>query len=262
MIFTVIIKEYGLYIKYTERNDCDMKRPAIGVLPLFDSEKDSLWMHPGYMRGLEAAGAAPVMLSLTADAEALKYWAACLDGFLFTGGQDVDPAVYCEEKLPFCGEVNEQRDKIELLLFEEIIRMDKPVLGICRGLQFFNAVLGGTLYQDIPSQLLSDITICHEQHKPYELPCHDLKVAAKTPLEKITGKKTLQVNSLHHQGIKELAPGLRAAAFSQDGLIEAAYMPDQTFVLAVQWHPELCFCQDPDALSLFASFAAAAGNKK
>jgi putative glutamine amidotransferase len=235
-----------------------MKKPVIGVLPLFDSEKESLWMLPGYMEGVEAAGGMPVMLSLTANEETVKSWAAHLDGFLFTGGQDVDPAVYGEDKHPFCGEICPQRDKIERILLNEIIRIDKPAFGICRGLQFFNAALGGTLYQDIPAQLHSDVTIRHEQKKPYDVPCHKVRIAAGSPLFELLKKDALMVNSLHHQGVKKLAGRLRAAALSEDGLVEAAYQPGAKCIFAVQWHPECSFQKDPDALKLFRCFVAAA----
>ncbi len=235
-----------------------MNKPAIGVLPLFDTEKDSLWMLPGYMQGLEAAGAMPVTLSLTADGHALRYWAERLDGFLFTGGQDVDPKVYGEEKLPACGEVCPQRDTIENDLLGEIIRMDKPLFGICRGLQFINAALGGTLYQDIPSQLHAGKKILHEQCKPYDAPCHKVDIQPGSVLHRIIKKDTIMVNSLHHQGVKKLAGRLCAAAFSEDGLIEAAYMPEAKCIFAVQWHPECSYGNDADAMKLFQFFVNAA----
>jgi len=134
-----------------------VKKPMIGVLPLYDEKKESLWMLPGYMKGIEAAGGIPVMLPLISDTDIIMSIADSFDGFLFSGGQDVNPAIYGEKMEAFCGKPCDERDSMERMLFEQVTKLDKPILGICRGLQLFNALLGGTLYQDIPSQLQSEI---------------------------------------------------------------------------------------------------------
>ena len=128
-----------------------MKKPLIAVLPLYDREKDSYWMLPGYFAGLQAAGAVPVMLPLFAEQDTAQL-ARDFDGFLFTGGQDVDPVLYGEQMLDCCGELNSARDRMEAAMLQELMNLKKPVLGICRGLQLINACLGGTLWQDLPSQ--------------------------------------------------------------------------------------------------------------
>ena len=128
-------------------------RAVIGVMPLYDSERKSVWMLPGYLRALEKCGAAPILLPLTQDARLLYEYALLCDGFLLTGGQDVDPALYGEVKSSRCGEVCHERDQMERALFASALLHDTPVLGICRGLQLMNVALGGTLYQDIPAQL-------------------------------------------------------------------------------------------------------------
>lgn len=230
-----------------------MKKPVIGVLPLWDDEKDSVWMLPGYMRGIEAAGGIAMMLSLSADEKALQYWAETLDGFLFTGGHDIDPALYGEEKMPVCGEVCPQRDRIETFLFKRVLELNKPAFGICRGLQFFNVALGGTLYQDIPTQVASPLV--HEGASAKEIAFHSVAVAKGSPLYPLAGEKCT-VNSYHHQGIKVLAAGLCTAAFSEDGLTEAVYMPGRS-VFAVQWHPELNFGSDGVSMALFRYFIEA-----
>ena len=124
-------------------------KPIIGVTPLFDSEKDSVWMLPGYLEGITAAGGIPIILPLYSDSGDIKKCSELCDGFLFTGGQDVSPEIYGEEKTEFCGETSELRDTLESTLLKIAIDENKPVLGICRGLQFINAALGGTLYQDL-----------------------------------------------------------------------------------------------------------------
>lgn len=231
-----------------------MKKPVIGVLPLWDEEKDSVWMLPGYMQGIEAAGGIAMVLSLSADESALKFWAESLDGFLFTGGQDVDPALYGEEKLPVCGELSRERDRIEMFLFKKVLELNKPAFGICRGLQFFNVALGGTLYQNIPTQMSDPLV--HEGASAKETATHTVRAEKSSLLYQIAGED-FTANSYHHQGIKSLAAGLRAAARSKDGLVESVYMPDKRFVFAVQWHPELNFDSDGTSMALFRYFIEA-----
>ncbi len=233
-----------------------MVKPLIGVTPLYDEKKESVWMLPGYMRGIEEAGGLPVVLSLSADENGLAAWAEELDGFLLTGGQDVAPALYGEEKLPGAGEPCSDKDRMESVLLKNILRLDKPVLGICRGLQFMNAYLGGTLYQDIPSQ--KQDALAHSQPPPYDAPSHEVKIYKDTPLSGWLKKESLRVNSLHHQGIKTVSGSLHAAAVSPDGLVEAVWMPGKKFVFAVQWHPEYNFERDADSRRIFSAFISAA----
>lgn len=140
-----------------------MSMPLIGILPLYDSEKESYWMLPGYMKAVEQAGGIPVMLPLTGEEQALAALARSLDGFLFTGGHDVDPALYGEEIAEACGELCRERDRMEAQLFRLALELDKPAFGICRGLQLFNVLLGGTLHQDLPSAAGFDSAIGHKQ---------------------------------------------------------------------------------------------------
>lgn len=133
------------------------KRPLIGLVPLVDYQRASYWMLPGYMQGIEQAGGVPVMLPLTDDAQALARVAAVCDGFLLTGGQDVTPSVYGAEQTALCGETSPQRDAMEQQLLALARAQDKPVLGICRGIQFLNAALGGTLWQDLPVDYPSEV---------------------------------------------------------------------------------------------------------
>jgi putative glutamine amidotransferase len=229
-----------------------MERPVIGVMPLWDEQKESIWMLPGYMRGLEESGAVPMILPLTGSEAALKRAVGLVDGFLFTGGQDVNPDVYGEPKSGRCGEISDTRDQMEAYVFREgVLNLGKPALGICRGIQFINAALGGSLYQDIPTELPS--AVIHSMKPPYNVPAHAVKLLPESPLSKLTGKERLEVNSSHHQGVKRLAEGLKAMAWADDGLIEAVYMPDHPYVWAVQWHPEMSL-GDEDSKKIFASF--------
>lgn len=233
-----------------------MRKPMIGILPLVDMERESYWMIPGYMKGIEAAGGIPVMLPLTTDHEIIQKLVKDFDGFLLTGGQDVSPKIYGEEILPECGQINSERDEMERILIEKVIEMDKPMLGICRGIQILNAVLGGTLYQDLPMQHQSEID--HHMTPPYDRVVHKVILNEETPLYSILNVKELGVNSYHHQAIKDLSKKLNVAAVSEDGIVEGVYMPDKKFVLATQWHPELSYCNDKNSMKIFETFVDAA----
>ena len=139
-------------------------KPIIGIIPLVDEEKDSLWMLPGYMNGISEVGGIPIMLPLTSDADDIKELLSKVQGILFTGGHDVNPAIYNEapinQTVSFCKE----RDAMESEVLKQVLEIDMPLLGICRGIQFINAYLGGTLYQDIPTQFTSKLN--HHQSPP------------------------------------------------------------------------------------------------
>lgn len=232
-------------------------KPVIGVVPLFDEEKDSIWMIPGYMEGIRAAGGLPVILPLKADDNEISQLVEMCDGFLLTGGQDVNPTLYRTDRSVNCGMPNHDRDELEQKLFALAVEKDKPVFGICRGIQFINAVCGGSLYQDLPTEYKADNPVEHHMTPPYDVPCHQVTVLENTPLYELLGETTMPVNSYHHQAIKELAPSLSAMAVSEDGLIEAVYLPGKRFVQAVQWHPELIYQVDKRALKLFKAFVDA-----
>ena len=210
--------------------------PIIGVTPLWDAERKSVWMLPDYLDGIRAAGGIPIVLPLEmSEADADRIVETC-DGFLFTGGQDVGS---CPE-----------RDTLETLLLPKALPSDKAILGICRGLQFINVFLGGTLWQDLPSQHPSEIV--HRQGKPYGAPTH--KVMLNGDLSALLGTETLEVNTLHHQAAKDLGDDLTVMAVAPDGIIEAFQMVGKRFVWAVQWHPEYMFRTDSDSLAIFSCF--------
>ena len=207
-------------------------------------------MLPDYLEGIKAAGGIPVVLPIEMSEEDASRIVETCDGFLFTGGQDVSPELYGMKDTTGTIVPSLERDRLETLLLEKALEADKTVLGICRGLQFINAFLGGTLWQDLPSQHPSDIV--HRQGKPYGVPTH--KVMLNGELKTLLGKDILDVNTLHHQAVKDLADDLIPMAVAPDGLIEAARMPGKRFVWAVQWHPEYMFKTDLDSLALFSCF--------
>ena len=227
-------------------------KPVIGVIPLFDYNKNSYWMLPGYFGGITEAGGLPVMLPLTNDSADIQQITFMCDGFLFTGGQDVDPKLYSARKTGACGECSSERDLMEELLLKRAMEADKPILGICRGIQFINAALGGTLWQDIPSQFSDTITHC--QKPPYDVPIHEVNVRADSPLYDLLKADTIPVNSYHHQGVRALSPELLSMAEAPDGLIEAVYAPNKKFLWAVQWHPEFSYLKDGNSRLIFREF--------
>lgn len=227
-------------------------KPIIGVTPLFDYQKNSIWMVPGYMNGIAEAGGLPLILPLTDKICDLSELVEKCDGFLFTGGNDINPALYNAPKSPVFAELSAERDAMEKELFELCLEHEKPALGICRGIQLFNALLGGSLYQDLPTEHPSSIN--HQMRPPYHLPVHTVKLVPGTPLQKYIGKSSLKVNSYHHQAVKSLAPCLRLQAFAPDGITEALYLPAHKFLHAVQWHPEFMHKSDPDSQKIFKFF--------
>ncbi len=229
-----------------------MDKPIIGVMPLWDEEKKSLWMLPGYMEGVIEAGGIPVMMPLTDDEYILEKLINSYDGFLFTGGQDVSPSIYNEE-IKYDNVITcEKRDKMEEICLKLIMKKNKPILGICRGIQFINASLGGSLYQDLKTEHKSNI--CHTQQAPYDNPCHEVKILNDTPLYNSLGVNSIMVNSYHHQAINNLANDLEPMAISIDGLIEAVYMSNYSFLWAIQWHPEFSYKNDIYSKGIFKSF--------
>ena len=162
----------------------------------------------------------------------------------------MDPKFYGQARIPACGEPNLLRDAAEPLLLRAFLAADKPVLGICRGIQVMNAVLGGDLYQDIkPFE--------HLPHNDHWAKVHTVTVRRGTLLSRILGQDTVLVNSQHHQAVDRVAPGFTLAALSEDGIVEAIEKPDAGFCLGVQWHPEWLSDADPAMQSLFDAFVSA-----
>ena len=231
-------------------------KPIIGVCPLWDESKNSYWMLPGYMDGIIQAGGLPIMLPFEQDETAILTIMNICSGFLFTGGQDVSPELYGDrirfENVECCRRL----DDLEKTLLENALEKDKPILGICRGIQFINAALGGTLYQDIPSEMQTDIN--HHQAPPYDRPVHKVYIEKSSPLYALTNQTVMAVNSYHHQAVKELSPRLKIMARAEDGIVEGVYMPDKKFVWAVQWHPELSFQTNAQDKKIWQAFIESA----
>ena len=230
-----------------------MSKRIIGISPLWDEEKQSVWMLPGYMEGIIQAGGVPVILPLTNEIELLRSALNRCDGLLLTGGQDVSPLLYGETQIQEtrCFPLKDQE---EISLLDMALAEKLPVLGICRGLQLLNVYKGGTLYQDLPTQHPSNTR--HQQNPPYDRPCHSNHIVRPGPLYELFQKETIAVNSYHHQAIRTLGQGLEPMAVSEDGIVEAVYMPAMHFAWAVQWHPEFAL-NAAESIKLFAALIAA-----
>lgn len=218
-------------------------------------EGNRLGLPADYIDALLRGGALPILVPPVAVAAAELLCEKVLDhvdGVLLTGGGDIDPARYGSQADESVRNVDMERDALECAMALAACRRNKPLFGICRGLQILNVVRGGTLHIDLPK--VTDGSVLH-RIEPREIAFHE--VALDEPLLAMLGNKTVVVPSLHHQGISALGSGLRPCAFSTDGLIEAIYDPDLSFCLAVQWHPEATAATDHQQATLFAAFCSA-----
>ena len=230
----------------------------IGVVPS-GIEDRKVTINQDYLEGVLRAGGTPVLFPVTQDPDQLASLLDRVSGLLLTGGGDIDPALYGEEKRPGCGECSPSRDAMEYPLCRAALERRMPVLAICRGLQVLSCVLGGTLYQDLAEEFST--VLSHPRYEVPRDPVHDVLVRPDTLLSAIVGEGPLPVNSRHHQGIHELGAGLRISAESPDGLAEAIELPDAPFVLGVQWHPESLSDRYPAHQRLFDAFIEAAAQR-
>lgn len=231
------------------------KKPVIGVIPLYDEERDSVWMIPGYLQGILEAGGIPIIIPLYVSTEEIEQLNKMIDGYLLTGGHDVEPELYGRHRTSYCGVACKERDSLEQMLYEIAYRDNKAVLGICRGIQLINVLHGGTLYQDIPREYNQDIE--HHMTPPYDRTVHNIKIEKSSPLYELLTEETLAVNSYHHQGIDELGKNLSIMAVAEDGLVEGVYVPNKKFIWGIQWHPELIYRKDTAQKSILRAFIEA-----
>ena len=219
------------------------------AMPRMSTDPEPTAAQSKYIESLARAGAGMRWVELSDPEQAVQDALTC-DGLLLPGGGDMDPKFYGQERIPACGEPNLLRDAAEPLLLRAFLAADKPVLGICRGIQVMNAVLGGDLYQDIkPFE--------HLPHNGHWAKVHTVTVRRGTLLSRILGQDTVLVNSQHHQAVDRVAPGFTLAALSEDGIVEAIEKPDARFCLGVQWHPEWLSDADPAMQGLFDAFVNA-----
>jgi putative glutamine amidotransferase len=245
-----------------------VSRPVVGVatqtLEAVPGKLPPCWvMGQRYVRVLAGAGALPWLIPLLpGDEDTLHAIYAELDAVFLTGGVDIDPSRYGEERSELCDRSDPARDWTEITLIRWALADGKPILGVCRGIQAINVALGGSLYQHVPAQ--HEGAIKHDyfpttpgQARDYL--AHTVQVCPNSRLGSLLGAEAVPVNSMHHQGIKRLAPGLRASAFAPDGLIEGLESASGHYLVGVQWHPEELAEAHPGMRRLFTDFIEAAG---
>jgi putative glutamine amidotransferase len=209
--------------------------------------RERVTLNTAYVRALERAGLVPLAVPTILAPHALIGALQGVAGLVLTGGEDVAPDRYGAVPHPRLGEVDPLRDAAELALIAEAQRRRIPMLAICRGIQILNVALGGTLYQDLDSERSGAIRHAGETN-------HSVDIEPGSILERVLGTRRTMVNSRHHQAIRDVAPGLKAVAWAEDGVIEAVEPADPAaaWMLAVQWHPE-----DLTERALFDGFARA-----
>jgi putative glutamine amidotransferase len=216
-----------------------------------------------YVRVLAAAGAVPWLVPLLEGDEAtLRLVYERLDAVFLTGGVDVDPACYGEPRHERCDRADPARDWTEITLVRWALADRKPILGVCRGIQLINVACGGSLYQHVPEQHFGGVKHdCFPPAVPYtrDYLAHPIRVERQSRLRDVLGTAEVLVNSMHHQGVKRLAPGLRASAHAPDGLVEGLESGNGHYLVGVQWHPEELAEAHAPQRRLFADFIEAAG---
>ncbi|MGI9049325.1 MAG: gamma-glutamyl-gamma-aminobutyrate hydrolase family protein [Rubrobacteraceae bacterium] len=242
--------------------------PIIGITATLKEDVDSVAERPlgryvradlDYVEGVANAGGAPVVLPAVGERRAAEAVIGSLDGLLLSGGSDLDPSYYGEDPIPELSVTLPERDAFEMALLDEALRRGIPIFGVCRGLQLLNVGLGGTLYQDLPSQLGRDI-LKHRQATPKWQPTHEIEVKRNSWVGEIMERDAVNVNSYHHQGIKDLAGSLMVSARSSDGVIEAVESRDfsERWLMGVQWHAEAMRDAGSEHRNLFEAHVSAA----
>ncbi len=245
-------------IRASTKGNRELRRPRIGITMRIESDTDRFYLSRHYSEAVAAAGGVPVHISLIPQREYIAAVIDQLDGVLLPGSDsDVDPLRYGAEPHPKLGTVQSIKDETDLLVLEEVENRRLPLFAICFGMQVLNVFRGGTLIQDIGSQMPHAIK--HEQGAPRDRPSHRIKLAESSLLSSLAQTQTVLVNSHHHQALEKVGRDLSASAWSSDGLIEGVEDErDDRFVLGVQWHPELGWAKDHFSQALFNRFIDAA----
>ncbi|MDN5326149.1 MAG: putative glutamine amidotransferase [Moorella sp. (in: firmicutes)] len=232
-----------------------MAKPRIGLTCDLDPERGRIVLREAYCRAILAAGGLPVLLPNIPPEKAAGYL-EIVDGFLLTGGGDIEPSIFGARATASLYKVLPQRDAFELALTRAALAGGKPILAICRGIQVLNVAAGGDLYQDIPAEVPGALN--HDQEQPRDQPSHMVTTVPGTRLAGLLGPEA-RVNSLHHQAVRRLGDGLRVAVLAPDGVIEGIEGQGKSLVLGVQWHPEDLYLGDGRQKALFEYFVEIAG---
>jgi putative glutamine amidotransferase len=236
------------------------RAPLIGVTTsvTLGAYPERAYVNAAYLRAVQGAGGVPVLLPPHLDEASREALWERLDGLLLTGGGDIDPARFGATPHPKVSEVSPARDALEIAVTRRALAADVPLLAVCRGIQVLNVTLGGTLWQDLPSERPGALN--HSQTERRDAPTHRVKVMGEgTRLGAVLGALEIEVNSFHHQAIRRLGEGLREVAWAEDGVIEGVeLLGSHPFALGVQWHPEDLVERDEAARRLFRALVAAA----
>lgn len=233
-------------------------KPLIGI-PTHTHIDDKTVRYAGlatYTRAVDLAGGAPVFIPLNLSDDALRVIFERLDGLLLQGGDDVHPREFGEQVAPYCGEIDPAGDATELRLLRWAFEKSLPILGICRGIQVLNVAAGGSLYQDIDSQLSNPLHHPHIKGNPSNFRAHTIDIDPQSQLARALGTTHIKVNSRHHQAVKQVAPGFHIIARAPDGVIEGIEADDGRFALGVQFHPENMVDDDARVIGIFKAFVS------
>lgn len=231
--------------------------PVIGISCQVDYQTESeqsTWKDKrAYMHAVESAGGIPILIPLFLHFSELENLLSHLDGLLLTGGLDIQPGLYGEQKHPCLNATDLYLDAFEIALVTHALQKDLPILGICRGMQLINVLLGGTLYQDISAQCPGSLVHWRRDVTPLAL-VHQVMVEKGSQMEQILGTHQLAVNSLHHQAVKDPGQDIRICGWADDGIAELLEVVGHRFVLGVQSHPEKLYRDVPAFARLFQTF--------
>ncbi len=234
-------------------------KPIIGVTLDKDSGEGFFYekINECNLKALIASGAIPLMLPITGNDDLIDDYLNIVDGLYFSGGNDINPLIFGEDPIKEIGGIDYCRDEFEMKLFKKAAAKNMPVLGICRGEQVINVASGGTLYQDIYSQKEGT-----NAHSPKFSPSstyayHKVNIIKDSKLYNIFKTDEIGVNSLHHQAVKDVAKGFKITAYAADGTIEAIESEEHSFIVGIQWHPEIMFERYPEFLKIFEALVQA-----
>lgn len=238
-------------------------KPLIGITAYNYIRPNTDWRYDmcygRYAEAIERVGGLPVLIPSHASLETVQQIYQRLDGVLLPGGGDVNPDQYDAVHHEKLMGMDDLRDGMELNLTRWAVSDDRPILGICRGLQVMNVALGGTLIQDVPSLVGEELSHDLHESKVRATIRHDVTIDAASRLAKILGSTKIGVNSIHHQSVENPAPSVKITAHAPDGVVEALEVPDKFFAVAVQWHPEDLVDSEAGRMEpLFRAFVEAA----
>ena len=213
-----------------------------------------------YIESVIRSKGTPFIIPLSKDEEIIKKMIENVDGIIMTGGSDIHPFRYNEEPIPNIGDINEDRDNFDFTLIKYAVEMNKPIFGICRGIQVINVYFGGSLIQDIQTQKNSNIL--HSQKAPYHIATHKIQITKDSIIYDMFGE-SYEVNSFHHQAIEKLAKDFKVTSTAKDGIIESIeYKKKDSLIFAVQWHPELMSSKNVKMQNIFDMFIDVCNSRK